>query len=421
MKKKRKKNRAFFNKLEQAIIKSHLLGCSVILEFDANSKLGPTLIPDDPHNQSANGKILEGIITRQGLILGNSLELSKGLITRHRSTINGEEISVIDFLLFSSELLPYVNSVTIDEERKYTLTRFGVEKGKKIIKESDHNPIFASFNFNVKNVNKERKEMFNLRNIECQAQFTSFTNSSNILSESIRDGESIEESFNRFYKNLTKIFHQTFKKVRIGSKSRPSENEDLMDERRKLMSKKDPVSLDKLKEIENKLVELTAKKNADIIKEEIDNLKNGDGEVDMLSFWKMKRKLFPKAKDIPTAMMDSRGHLVSSGQKIKDLYLKTYEERLKHRKIKEGLEEHQANREELFQHRIDETKKKQIIPWTMKQLEKVLRSLKKGKARDPLNLVNEIFRPEVAGADLKSALLKIVNKIKSDFFSLQTF
>ena len=47
----------------------------------------------------------------------------------------------------------------------------------------------------------------------------------------------------------------------------------------------------------------------------------------------------------------------------------------------------------------------------MKQLVKVLSSLKKGKARDPLNLVNDIFNPEVAGEDLKIALLKIANKI----------
>ena len=54
---------------------------------------------------------------------------------------------------------------------------------------------------------------------------------------------------------------------------------------------------------------------------------------------------------------------------------------------------------------------------TMDQLVKVLKSLKKGKARDPLNLVNEIFRPEVAGSDLQLALLKIANKVNEE----QTF
>ena len=94
--------------------------------------------------------------------------MTVGLITRHRTTVNGEENSVIDFLLFSNDLLPFLKSLTVDEERKYTLTRFGIEKGQKVIKESDHNPVIATFSFSVKIAKKERREMYNLRNLECQ-------------------------------------------------------------------------------------------------------------------------------------------------------------------------------------------------------------------------------------------------------------
>merc|ERR1712129_55472 len=144
--------------------------------------------------------------------MGNSLDLTVGLITRHRTTVNGEENSVIDFLLFSSDLLPFVKSVTIDEVRQYTLTRFGLEKGQKVIKQSDHNPIIANFNFSIQTMERGRKEMFNLRNVECQAKFRELTNSTKNLSNSIRNSEDIETSFNRFYKTLNKMFHQTFRK-----------------------------------------------------------------------------------------------------------------------------------------------------------------------------------------------------------------
>ena len=50
----------------------------------------------------------------------------------------------------------------------------------------------------------------------------------------------------------------------------------------------------------------------------------------------------------------------------------------------------------------------------MEDLNKVLRNLKKNKARDPLGYCNELFRPEVAGDDLKMAILKMMNKIKKD-------
>ena len=50
----------------------------------------------------------------------------------------------------------------------------------------------------------------------------------------------------------------------------------------------------------------------------------------------------------------------------------------------------------------------------MVELEKVLKYLKKNKSRDPLGLANEIFRDEVAGKDLKCAILKMVNRIKEE-------
>ena len=53
-------------------------------------------------------------------------------------------------------------------------------------------------------------------------------------------------------------------------------------------------------------------------------------------------------------------------------------------------------------------------PWQMRDLEIVLKQLKKDKARDPLGFANEIFRLEVAGDDVKNALLKLMNKIKGE-------
>ena len=48
----------------------------------------------------------------------------------------------------------------------------------------------------------------------------------------------------------------------------------------------------------------------------------------------------------------------------------------------------------------------------MHDLEKVLKQLKMNKSRDPLGYCNELFSQEVAGDDLKLAILKLMNKIK---------
>ena len=45
-------------------------------------------------------------------------------------------------------------------------------------------------------------------------------------------------------------------------------------------------------------------------------------------------------------------------------------------------------------------------------MEAVLKDLKNNKARDPLGNANELFKPTVAGSDLKQAILLLVNMIK---------
>ena len=104
--------------------------------------------------------------------------------------------------------------------------------------------------------------------------------------------------------------------------------------------------------------ELTSRKNAETIDDELSKLKNAKGDVNIKNFWKLKQRIFPLARDGSAAKYESKGHLVTSGEKLKDLYLQTYQERLKHMKIKEGLEKHQEIREEIFKLRKNEAKDK---------------------------------------------------------------
>ena len=51
-------------------------------------------------------------------------------------------------------------------------------------------------------------------------------------------------------------------------------------------------------------------------------------------------------------------------------------------------------------------------PWTMDNLNIALKNQKNGTSRDPHDYTNELFKNDVAGADLKLATLKLMNKIK---------
>ena len=77
----------FFVALEEEINKAEMFGKSIFIEMDANSKLGSEIIPNDPHSQSQNGRILAGILRRHGLVVANGMEgKCNGLITRKRVT-----------------------------------------------------------------------------------------------------------------------------------------------------------------------------------------------------------------------------------------------------------------------------------------------------------------------------------------------
>ena len=58
-------------------------------------------------------------------------------------------------------------------------------------------------------------------------------------------------------------------------------------------------------------------------------------------------------------------------------------------------------------------KKNKIPTWTMTQLETVLNYLKKNKSRGPLGYANELFHDDVAGNDLRIAILEMLNRIKT--------
>ena len=107
----------FFVALEKEIIKAQMMGKSVIIGMDSNSKLGSEYISSDPHFQSPNGRILAGILDRQGLIIANGIENKcTGSITRKRITIDGLEESIIDHVIISEDLKDDLESLLVDEE-----------------------------------------------------------------------------------------------------------------------------------------------------------------------------------------------------------------------------------------------------------------------------------------------------------------
>ena len=134
---------SFWTEVENEVIKARDNGCLILIQTDANAKVGKAEIKNDPHETSNNGKILLEMVRRQNLTIGNSLDKCKGLITRERKTVEKTEKSVIDFIILCEDLKEYLEEIVIDDERVHALTKYG-KNGK--ITESDHNVMLGTFN-----------------------------------------------------------------------------------------------------------------------------------------------------------------------------------------------------------------------------------------------------------------------------------
>ena len=81
-------------------------------------------------------------------------------------------------------------------------------------------------------------------------------------------------------------------------------------------------------------------------------------------------------------MLDKRGNLVTSPKIIEDIALNTFKERLKNKKINDGLENVKNDKEELCRKRLEKAKNTKTDPWNIEDLEVVLKHLKKNKSKD---------------------------------------
>ena len=89
-----------------------------------------------------------------------------------------------------------------------------------------------------------------------------------------------------------------------------------MEKGKLLRSKDDDESKANLNKVEEKLSELCAEENKKKILEEIAGIERDEGGTHSGELWQLMKKLFPKSRDPPTAMLDPDGNLVTCENKV---------------------------------------------------------------------------------------------------------
>ena len=161
----------FWVDLETEVVRARNDGCLVLIQMDANAKVGPEVIQNDPNQTSSNGRRLIGLLKRQNLTCLNSHPSCQGLITRYRKTVISEESAVLDYIITCDKLSSYFQKMVIDDKRTLTMTKFCSSRGKRVNKVSDHNILYAEFKLKFKskfklNDRNIRREIFDFKNIE---------------------------------------------------------------------------------------------------------------------------------------------------------------------------------------------------------------------------------------------------------------
>ena len=242
---------------------------------------------------------------------------------------------------------------------------------------------------------------------------TTAINNNNYLSEVFEENNDINLSTEKFIKRLNKTIQKCFRKIRVTEKV-DKEKQKLFEKWKKMKNDVSYKNKAEFEKLESLLAEKYAEEYVKKIHERMGGIDSEDGEIKSGKIWKLKKDLFPRNRDPPTAMIDPEsGNLLTEAEKIENAAVKVFKDRLKNKPMDENLKHIKDAKEVLCAKRLEIAKSKKTPPWSMADLEKVLKSLKKQKSRDPYGLANDLFRPEVAGDDLKLALLRLMNNIKN--------
>ena len=220
------------------------------------------------------------------------------------------------------------------------------------------------------------------------------------------------------------LIQKSFRKIRIRKQKVNPELESLFKEKESLRTKISEIEDDNLEnifeifnldeeydEVVDRISSICASRNKELVDKYLGKTKDAFEGYNPIKTWALKKKLAPKSSmDPPAAKRDENDKLVTDKKDLEKLYLKTYIDRLTPNPIREDLEDLFELKSMLFDMRIEESKSKVTEDWTMDELEKVLKSLKNGKARDAHGHIYELFK--FGGQVLKISLLKLFNLVK---------
>ena len=263
---------------------------------------------------------------------------------------------------------------------------------------------------------KEKKhedtEVLNVRNKTCQEVFYQFTSKDTRFIKCFSKDENINVQFNKWKRHFNKAINACFKNIKLkeNKSNGASKIDKLIDEKKEILRKKE-ITHEEYMRVENIEIEISNQcegKELEKLERVMDEI-----ETNKTNIWREMRKAFPnKTKPIPTGVKDIKGRVITNPTERKEVTLNHFDFRMRKRPIVEDVREIVELQDDLFKIRLVKAQKNKSPPFTRKELDIVLKSLKKGKSKDPDNYICELFKEGVIEKDLNESILLMMNRIK---------
>ena len=400
----------FWKYLTSEVQKAKDNGAKVIIQMDGNLWAGSDIIKGDPRPQNRNGKLFQEFLqSNPNLNVTNAISKCEGKITRVRHMKNKTQESILDFFIVCDEILPLVTKMKIHEKDDLAIKRYK-EKAVK----SDHKMLSLELDLKIHNDTVHDKvEVFNIRNKTCQTSFFEFISKEGRFTKCFSSCEDeINVQFKRWKRKIDKAINACFRKIRVKEKVKLSTIDRLMEDKKLILKGKDMSE-----EKEERIDRIEALITNEIAELEFEKLRTVIGDIDNepnLNMWREMRKAYPKVnKPLPTGVKDINGKVVTNPIEKKKVTLKHFQHRMRTRKIHEKVEEVDKLNKLLFEERLKEAKLNVSPPFSVNELDKVLKELKTGKCKDPDNYIFELFKDGVIGNDLRKSILIMMNIMKN--------
>ena len=417
---------AFWEYFDNEALEAEKLGAGLIIQMDGNLWAGNNIIKNDPRPQNNNGKLFQQFLNRnKNLTVVNSLDICEGLLTRKRLRGGKSEQSILDFFIVCNLVLPFVTKMVIDEDRKHILTNYeNVKKGGKA-NDTDHATEYIDLNLEIIPQKPTRHHVWNFKNKEAQKTFKNKTSETNEFSNCFKNKLSLGEQIENWRSILNKCIKESFNKVRISKKKKKNIHDTklmkLIELRNNILKNHkgnhimNSFKLKKILELETRIADAESEKNRDKIMKHFQSFSSNPENVNLQQVWKVMNKIWPKVKPkLPTGKKNYSGVLVTESNQLKKLLEEEYKERLRERPIRPDLENLETRKKRIFQLKMNLASKNKSKLWDMSDIDKALKDLKSNRSRDPEGLINEIFKQDVIGEDLKESLLVMFNKLKQN-------